>query len=112
MYISMNFMVSISQFPADLTVSKRPGTSYQIDIHFAVVNHLYLLFSFVSLIKNIISLPEIYKQSKLYFMRNLVIRIEKMDFYLTTGASAFPCFQINWFWLLNELPFSNLGSIF
>ena len=34
---------------ADLTVSKRPGTSYQIEIHFAVVNHLYLLFSFVKL---------------------------------------------------------------
>ena len=23
----------------DLTVSKRPGTSYQIEMHFAVVNH-------------------------------------------------------------------------
>ena len=34
---------------ADLTVIKRPGTSYQIEIHFAVVNHLYLLFSFVKL---------------------------------------------------------------
>ena len=34
---------------ADLTVSKRPGTSYQIEIHFAAVNHLYLLFSFVNL---------------------------------------------------------------
>ena len=31
----------------DLTVSKRPGTSYQIEIHFAVVNHLYILFSLV-----------------------------------------------------------------
>ena len=34
---------------ANLTVSKRPETSYQIEIHFAVVNHLYLLFSFVIL---------------------------------------------------------------
>ena len=29
---------------AGLTVSKRPGTSCQIEIHFAVVNHLYLFF--------------------------------------------------------------------
>ena len=36
---------------ADLTISKRPGTSYQIEIHFAVVNHLYLLFSFVNLVE-------------------------------------------------------------
>ena len=36
---------------ADLTVGKRPGTSYQIEIHFAVVNHLYLLFSFVKLVE-------------------------------------------------------------
>ena len=34
---------------ADVTVSKRFGTSYQIEIHFTVVNHLYLLFSFVKL---------------------------------------------------------------
>ena len=36
---------------ADLTVSIRPGTNYQIEIHFAVVNHLYLLFSFVNLVE-------------------------------------------------------------
>ena len=36
---------------ADLTASKRPGTSYQIEIYFAVVNHLYLLFSFVKLVE-------------------------------------------------------------
>ena len=36
---------------ADLTVSKRPGTSYQIEIHFAVVNHLYFLFSLVNLVE-------------------------------------------------------------
>ena len=70
---------------ADLTVSKKSGTSYQIGIHLDVVHHLYLSFSFVklvetlqlSLIKKIVSLPEIYKQSKLYFMRNLIIWIEK-----------------------------------
>ena len=36
---------------ADLTVSKRRGPSYQIEIHFAVVNHLYFLFSFVNLVE-------------------------------------------------------------
>ena len=36
---------------ADLTVSKRPGTSYRIKIHFAVFNHLYLLFSFMKLVE-------------------------------------------------------------
>ena len=37
--------------PADLTVSKRPGTSYRIKIHFAVFNHLkYLSFSFMKLV--------------------------------------------------------------
>ena len=68
-------------FLDDLTVNKRPGTSYQIEIDFAVVNHLYLLFSFAklvkTLIKQIISLPESYKQSVLYFMRSLIIWIEK-----------------------------------
>ena len=34
---------------ADLTVSKRPGTSNRIEIHFAVFNHLYLCFSFMKL---------------------------------------------------------------
>ena len=34
---------------ADLTVSKRPGAGYHIEIHFVVVKHLYLLFSFVKL---------------------------------------------------------------
>ena len=33
--------------PADLTVSKRPGTSSRIEIHFAVFNRLYLLFCFI-----------------------------------------------------------------
>ncbi len=34
---------------ADLTVSKRPGTSNRIEIHFAVFNNLYLCFSFMKL---------------------------------------------------------------
>ena len=38
-------------YPADLTVSKRPGTSFRIEIHFAVFNRLYLLFSFIKLVK-------------------------------------------------------------
>ena len=36
---------------ADLTVITRPRTSYKIEIHFAVVNHLYLLFSLVNLVE-------------------------------------------------------------
>ena len=41
--------MQIFQLPADLTVCKRPGTSYQIEIHSAVFNHLVLitLFSFI-----------------------------------------------------------------
>ena len=35
---------------ADLTVSKRPGTSCQIEIHFAVSNYVYLLFPFLKLV--------------------------------------------------------------
>ena len=31
--------LQVSSILADLTVSKRPGTSYQIEIHFVVVNH-------------------------------------------------------------------------
>ena len=45
-----NYLLHI-YYPADLTVSKRPRTSYQIEIHFAVVNHLYLLFSLVKLVE-------------------------------------------------------------
>ena len=30
-----------SIYAADLTVSKRPGTSNRIEIHFAVFNHVY-----------------------------------------------------------------------
>ena len=32
------------QPPADLPVSKRPGSSYRIKIHFAVFNHLSFVF--------------------------------------------------------------------
>ena len=42
-----------SHNPADLTMTKRPGTSYQIKIHFAVFNHLYLLFSFMKLVETL-----------------------------------------------------------
>ena len=45
--------IYISSLPADLTVSKRPGTSYRIKIHFAVFNHLYLLFSFMKLVETL-----------------------------------------------------------
>ena len=31
---------------------KRPGTSYRIEIHFAIFNHLYLLFSSMKLIEH------------------------------------------------------------
>ena len=40
-------------FPADLTVSKRPGTIHRIEIHFGVFNHLYLLFSFMKLVETL-----------------------------------------------------------
>ena len=35
----------------DLNLIKRPGTSNQIKIHFAVFNPLYILFSLVKLVK-------------------------------------------------------------
>ena len=38
---------------ADVTVSKRPGTSYQIKIHFASFNHLYLLFPSMKLVETL-----------------------------------------------------------
>ena len=60
--------------PADLTVSKGSGTRYRIEIHSAVLNHVYLLISFMKLVetllsssvKKIISLPEIWIRIKLY----------------------------------------------
>ena len=65
---------------ADLTVSKRPGTSNTIKIHFAVFNHLYLCFFFMKLvetlrlclIKRIINLRRI-----INLKRNLVVLFEK-----------------------------------
>ena len=45
--------VKVGYCPADLTVSKRPGTSYRIKIHFAVFNHLHLLFSFMKLVETL-----------------------------------------------------------
>ena len=36
---------------ADLTVSERPGTSFQIEIHFTVFNRFYLLFSLMKLVE-------------------------------------------------------------
>ena len=37
--------------PADLTVRKRPGTSYPIEINFAVFNRLHLLFFFIKIVE-------------------------------------------------------------
>ena len=48
--ISEMYLIYIGHL-AGLTVSKRPGNSHQIEIHFAVFNHLYLLFSFVKLVE-------------------------------------------------------------
>ena len=36
---------------ADLTVSERPGTGFQIEIHFTVFNRFYLLFSCMKLVE-------------------------------------------------------------
>ena len=52
---------------ADLTMSKRPGTSYRIKIHFAVFNYLYLLFSFMKLVKTVVVImfsKESYKSTR------------------------------------------------
>ena len=43
----------LSKIVADLTVSKRPGTSYQLEIYSAVADYLYLLFSFVKLVETL-----------------------------------------------------------
>ena len=53
----------------DIHTSQLAGTSYRIEIYFPVLNHLYILFSFVKrvklcLVKYMISLLEIWKQSK------------------------------------------------
>ena len=39
---------SVTNYPADLT-----WTSYRIEIHFAVFNHLYLVFSFMKLVETL-----------------------------------------------------------
>ena len=44
-------MFSGTYIPTLSDLGKRPGTSYKIEIHFPVVNHLYLLFSFVKLVE-------------------------------------------------------------
>ena len=72
-------------------------TSYRIEFYFPVLNHLYILFLFVKrvklcLVKYMISLLEIWKQSKLYFMKNYIVLFE-MDLYLTTTATATACLQ-------------------
>ena len=73
------------EFLADLTVSKRPGTSFRIEIHFLVFNRFYFLFSFMKLVETLLgkeklSLPEIWKQSKLYFVRKFGNLGRKKDF--------------------------------
>ena len=49
--LCLHFVSSSLKSPADLTVSKRPGTSSRIEIHFAVFNRLYLLFCFIKLVE-------------------------------------------------------------
>ena len=44
---------AINILSANLTVSKRPGTSYRMKIHFAVFNHLYLLFPSMKLVETL-----------------------------------------------------------
>ena len=75
-------------------------TSYRIEFYFPVLNHLYILFLFVKrvklcLVKYMISLLKIWKQSKLYFMKNYIVLFE-MDLYLTTTATATASLQITW----------------
>ena len=47
----VNHLIVLYIHLADLTVSKRPGASNRIEIHFAVFNHLYLCFSFMKLVE-------------------------------------------------------------
>ena len=53
LYCDLVGLSYIRRHQADLTVSKKPGTSYRIKIHFAVFNHLYLLFSFMELVETL-----------------------------------------------------------
>ena len=41
----------LGQQLADLTVSKKAGTSFRTEIHFTIFNRLYLLFSFIKLVE-------------------------------------------------------------
>ena len=52
-FIARLLPTACNSHPADLTVSKRPGTSYGIKIHFAVFNHLYFLFFFMKLVETL-----------------------------------------------------------
>jgi hypothetical protein len=69
--------------PSDLTVSKRPGTSYQIEIHFSGFNRLHLLFCFMKLAETF----KVYKSLSC---------IEIGITHSTISTDTFPCFQINW----------------
>ena len=44
-------LLQVSLSLADPAVSKRTGNSYRIEIHFAVFNRFYLLFSFMKLVE-------------------------------------------------------------
>ena len=46
-----DIIMIIINYLADLTVSERPGTSFQIEIHFTVLNRLYILFSFMKFVE-------------------------------------------------------------
>ncbi len=82
-------------------MSKRPGTSNRIEIHFDVFNHLYLCFSFMKLadtlwlclIKRIMNLSWIWEQSKVYLKRNLVVLIEKRISIWELVPVLFPVFR-------------------
>ena len=49
--LKMETFARVIQIPADLTVSKRPGNNYRIEIRFAVFSRLYLVFSFIKLVE-------------------------------------------------------------
>ena len=49
--IFTSLLPQLSLHPADQTVSKRPGTSYQILIHFPVFDHSNVLFFLMQLVE-------------------------------------------------------------
>jgi hypothetical protein len=72
-----------------MTVSERPGTSYQVEIHFVIFNHFLISSIFLyenCSVKKILSPLEIWNRSRLYLLRNLGIFDQKRDFCLTTSA--------------------------